>query len=1224
VRPSRFRTAGLILLALATIAPPRLARADTAGSVAQLIRSARYWEQRGREDKAAEAWNQVLAADPQSEEALVAVTNQSLRGGQVDAARDYLNRLKEAHPTNRDIPQLERAVELGRRYENILAEARAAAQAGRPDDAVVKYRELFAGKEPPVNLALEFYQTLGGSKRGWAEARDGMQELVRRFPRDPHYRIALAKHLTYREETRADGIHQLETLSSDPVVGHEADEAWKQALSWMGNSPAAEALMATYIARHSEDSEMSGALAKRQHQRVRSARLSSAYGALDRGELDSAQAQFEAAGPADPEAVAGLGFVAMKKSDFARASELLEKAIKMQPSLAPSAGPALHSARFWSLVQQARADQAARRYDDAEKKLGLAVEESPDDRIEADRALAGLFLEKGDLPAAEERLRVILRTKADDPDATRELISILLRTERSDEALALNQHLREVAPAHALSDALIRSDVLRAHAAENRSQGRMKEAREILLDAEKEYPDNAWVEFDLANLLLETNELDGASAYADRAASLDPTNSAIRALGVRILAARGQLAEAVDAIRKLPPDTMGPELEELRRRLEFQLQVQQALAHGVGSGGLFELEMLESHLADGWDMAPLVARAWATIGDRPRGIKLMRKVIAEKRSAGYGAQLQLASLLFDAHQDEEAIRILEVLQHDTRLTRAERQGLEDLRVSAVIRYADSLKVKGQPELAMKEIRVAGEQFPENSRLLCALGRLLEATGDNAGAATAFNHVLQADPRNLDARSGAIEVARATRDTALANRLMDDALRLDPENPGTRLLAARQAMANDDDETAMTELRRAESQLPPPPPGSGTTESGLFQTAEDTAVDPAAAQRKEIHDEMDRLRARHAYEVSGTLDFRYRLGEPGLGLLTSFVIPVGVAAPIGLRGHLSLTAAPTFLDGGTPNISDAGTAERFGSLLGVPSNLKLSDEVAEGVALLLGYRETSFSAEAGSTPLGFPRPTVQGDIRWTPRWGDFGIALEAFRRPVTDSLLSFAGLVDPVTGRIWGAVLKNAGRLEASYAPADILLFAFFQYGVLQGTEVAVNTDLEGGAGGEGTFLRRGDSLVTGGLDGIYMGYGSNERFFTLGQGGYFSPQAFVHVGASVRWRGGSTFRWDLKAEPGFNWFQEASSPYYPVDPSLQTAREAMMVDFAGHPLVSTYPGRTSSSFSFDALARAWLPISKLALLSFNLQFHTAADYEEFQAGLELRFDIVPAEASKGP
>jgi hypothetical protein len=70
--------------------------------------------------------------------------------------------------------------------------------------------------------------------------------------------------------------------------------------------------------------------------------------------------------------------------------------------------------------------------------------------------------------------------------------------------------------------------------------------------------------------------------------------------------------------------------------------------------------------------------------------------------------------------------------------------------------------------------------------------------------------------------------------------------------------------------------------------------------------------------------------------------------------------------------------------------------------------------------------------------------------------------------------------------------------------------------------------------------VSTGLVGNVWRYTNNLRFYTYGQGGYYSPQRYLSLGVPVEWngrRGGLT--WDLTATVGMSNSYEKDSPYYP-------------------------------------------------------------------------------------
>src|SRR4051794_34823530 len=145
---------------------------------ALLVKNAHYWQERGRADRAAEFWTRVLQVDPSNAEALVELGTTHSRAGRLDRAREYLARLRQSRPDHPGVATLERAVATGVDYDQLVGRARQQARAGRSAEAVGSYRQAFGGAEPPDDLALEFYQTLGGTGDGWDEARRGLERLA--------------------------------------------------------------------------------------------------------------------------------------------------------------------------------------------------------------------------------------------------------------------------------------------------------------------------------------------------------------------------------------------------------------------------------------------------------------------------------------------------------------------------------------------------------------------------------------------------------------------------------------------------------------------------------------------------------------------------------------------------------------------------------------------------------------------------------------------------------------------------------------------------------------------------------------------------------------------------------------------------------------------------------------------------------------------------------------
>jgi cellulose synthase operon protein C len=225
-----------------------------------LLGSADRWSAKGRPDMALAVLGKLLALDPNQSEAVFREGMLYIQQGQVPEAQRALDRLHEMAPTSPRIIDLAYAISNSKVAGDGLGEARRLARDGHLAEAADTYRRIF-GDAPPAIYAVEYYQTLAGTSTGWDEARFGLEQLVRISSGDPKVRLALAEILTYREDTRREGIEALIQLNADPAVGGDATKAWRQALSWQGDSAADLELYRQYLARFPNDSEIAERIA---------------------------------------------------------------------------------------------------------------------------------------------------------------------------------------------------------------------------------------------------------------------------------------------------------------------------------------------------------------------------------------------------------------------------------------------------------------------------------------------------------------------------------------------------------------------------------------------------------------------------------------------------------------------------------------------------------------------------------------------------------------------------------------------------------------------------------------------------------------------------------------------------------------------------------------------------------------------------------------------------
>jgi hypothetical protein len=176
-------------------------------------------------------------------------------------------------------------------------------------------------------------------------------------------------------------------------------------------------------------------------------------------------------------------------------------------------------------------------------------------------------------------------------------------------------------------------------------------------------------------------------------------------------------------------------------------------------------------------------------------------------------------------------------------------------------------------------------------------------------------------------------------------------------------------------------------------------------------------------------------------------------------------------------------------------------------------------------------------------------------GFWSFGIRGLRQAVTDSVLSYSGQRDSRTAFIWGGVRREGGELDIVYDRAELQLHLFASYAAFTGKRVAANHGGQYAIGGSWRFLRRPLQTMSIGVDVFAMHYARNLRYFTWGQGGYFSPQAFVFAGVPLGWqRHGHDWSAQIAAQVGANWYTEDASPFFPNDPPLQLARDMLPLD----------------------------------------------------------------------
>lgn len=1208
------------LLLLAAIgASPVLAQSS---AVDVLIRQAERWLGQDRSDLAASSIERALAAEPRNTAALALAARIEAARNNRTAAAAFETRLREAGGTPEQRAQAEGALRGAAIDRAAVEEARRLSREGRTAEAAARWRAIFGSQGPTEQYRQEYFEALAATPSGRDEGVQGLQRLAEQPNAAPRARLAAAQNLTFQPATRAEGIRRLTQLVDNAEVGADARAAWRQALIWSASDPAAAPQIEAYLRRFPDDQDLRRAQAAAPAPAAPDpgfAARREGFSRLEAGGLRDATRQFEAAlavNPNDSDALGGLGVVRLREGRTADARALLERAITANPASAAQWQPALDGAIYGQELSDARAAIRRGALDEADTILRSAGRRQVEDRTDAETLLGELALRRGDAAAAEQRFRAALARRPGFPPAQQGLNQALRAQGRLAEAPVRGPRISDVgdAPAGTPGEA----GRLRAEAARTTDPG---VAAALLRQASQQAPDDPWLRLDLARALRrQGNAQEGRNLVeelAGRSARRDDFYAAA------LLADEdGRTADAEAWLGRIPPGSRTPDMARLGQRLRNQGEVTRAVAQ-LASRGVGEARIALLTLAARPDptgaTAAAVIRALGNANDRFGAAEAARIGEAANRGAGPGLRIALAGALLGAGLEAEAMALADTVE-SANPSPDQRRDIASLRAGIAVRSADRLNESNDQARGFEALRPVLEREPENPDARLALARLYQGARQPGEALRVAEAVLTRNPRNIDARSGAVDAAIALRDRARAEALLAEGQQLHPRDSRLALMEARLARAFNQESRALRALelaqqqRRAELGQPTgiPVAGGSSLQNPFLRPGAaaplanvGAAVVPSDRIARDIATEMAALERASATTYTIAAGARTRTGTSGLDRLTEITAPQAVEfTPGGIGGRVVATVTGTSLQsgslGGNPLVQ-----QRFGSS-GAYGASQSPRGTAAGAAISLGYsRGDWLRADIGSSPFGFPNGTqVLGGLEIAPLIGEnLRVRVTGERRSVTDSLLSWAGQNDRFSGRSWGQVVRTGGRgqIETTVGPATF--YAGGGYAIYEGNHVARNTRTEAGVGFSYPVLTRPDGGVTVGTDLVYFAFDRNLRYFSLGHGGYYSPQSFYAFNVPVDYRGRSgDFSYRLGATAGYAVRRESSAPFFPLDPDLQGRAEARA---ARDPTaLARYPAQSQQSFVGNVRADVGYALTPQMELGASLRYDKAANWEE--------------------
>ena len=796
----------------------------------KLLEQAQFWEQRGRDDNAADAWGKLLKLDPNNIDALVALGMYEARNGHPEQAKIHLNKLRELKASQAQIRPVDEAIRRGAVNVNSqLEDARKLAQQGDIEAAADSFRLLGDPTRLKGDAALEYYQVLAGTKSGYNEAKVGLAKLVKENPGNLKYALAYAQALTYRDTSRHEGIAILENLSNKPEVAKPANEAWRQALSWMGAEQSNSKYYRAYLDRHPDDKTIQvklsnvGKVAKsdvQEQKRVPNkpnidtsfARgQSKGFAALDNNDVPAAEKEFQSlikSHPKDPVGYGGMGLVKMRQEEFIQSRKYLEKAVKLSPSKGRSNWKqAYEGASYWAIIEEARSafedDDSAKGIALLRKAIALNGKEHSGilqlaDALKADNDMAG----------AEENYKRVFNQDKTDMRALDGLIGIYDVQKRLSDMEALAPHMlpRQLAILENLKSSLLAEKAKQLEAA-----GDINGAQLALEDAILIKPDDAWLRMALAKIYLKRNMPGQAQALLDALTNVEKPEA--EALYVSALLSQLQQLwwEGMITLERIPANARRSEMYTLQKRLWIRVQLDRIdllNKHGNVEQVKQILAAIEAAAGKDPEFIGTVAALYIKLGDTDRGFAIIRQAVQDSPKPSASLLLQYATTLLQVNQEAELEAVMRKVAAMPNLTEDEVTSFKQLQKALAMRYSERAREAGDYASAYTYIQPMLITTPDDNLLLLTLARIYSSSGDVDSATELYTKVLKTEPDNPEVLQGLVFAAIQVKDFKGAEENLDKLMRLQPDNPRFIALAGNVARAQGQNGKALGYFKKA--------------------------------------------------------------------------------------------------------------------------------------------------------------------------------------------------------------------------------------------------------------------------------------------------------------------------------------------------------------------------------------------------------------------------------
>jgi predicted Zn-dependent protease len=442
-----------------------------------------------------------------------------------------------------------------------------------------------------------------------------------------------------------------------------------------------------------------------------------------------------------------------------------------------------------------------------------------------------------------------------------------------------------------------------------------------------------------------------------------------------------------------------------------------------------------------------------------------------------------------------------------------------------------------------------------------------------------------------------------------------------QTPQTDPLIYRDAarlMAKDRPQQALDNYARSMTAAGLTPSVPSTPRDNVAMTEASRVNDGDDWMLRSLRADVDELYQQQNPTVNLYQDFAWRTDNtaPGISDLTTQTTILRIDAPFA-EGQGFVQAEQVDLQATRFDTNDNGRhQEAFGTCALVTGGCPSTSLSTSGPGLAVGWKNEQWAVDLGHSPQGFEIGNWLGGVGYSSDWQSVGWTLTASRRPMSNSVVSYAGAVDPLTGTRWGGVTSNGLTLSLSHDEGGIDgVWASLGAHWLLGKNVEDNQRLSAMGGYYYRLIDTADERMRTGLTLMYWGYDKDLSEYTLGQGGYYSPQQYYSIGVPLNyaWRN-ANWSASLESSIGWSYSKTSASDLYPLEPanSLLDRYNNGEFEIVSNPSL-TKEGSSSNGIGIRLQALVERRLSDHLVLGTGVTYQHSEGYAPSRALLYLRY-----------